>query len=262
MKTSAVCLLSILTTIVTPRAWAGESRCFPTCRSGFICSPQGQCVSACNPACSSDQRCSDLGECIDRPSPSASPAKGDASRTDEPAPKSAPGKKSDDSAASLATSDQERPRPFELTLGIGGQKVLGSYGQADWGVTPEAAFLYMLNAGRAVELFLGFRARINTSAVATGLGPEFGVRGGFATSSGFVRGGFFASAGPEVVFGKLTEPKFQGAVALRGSLGPYIDVGPLVARIPIAIEGIYVIDSRAQHGLGLITVSGEVGIRF
>lgn len=261
MKAIPVCLLAVLTTIGAPaRAWAGEAKCFPTCRSGFVCSPQGQCVSACNPACSSDQTCSDLGECIDRPS-SAATLKGEASRAKEPAAKPAP-EKNEVSANSAAKSDQEPLHPFEVTLGLGGQKVLGGSGQAEWGVTPEVAFLYVLNAGRPAELFLGFRARINTSAVAPGFGPEFGVRGGLASSTGFVRGGFFIGAGPEVVLGKLTGNSFQSAVGLRAAAGPFFDVGPLVARIPIAFEGIYVVDKASTNAGALLTIGVELGIRF
>ncbi len=38
--------------------------CFPTCRSGFVCSPSLQCVSACNPACAADQECTADGQCV------------------------------------------------------------------------------------------------------------------------------------------------------------------------------------------------------
>jgi hypothetical protein len=39
--------------------------CFPECREGYVCNPQGECVSACNPPCESDQRCIE-GECYVR----------------------------------------------------------------------------------------------------------------------------------------------------------------------------------------------------
>ena len=40
------------------------SQCTPPCRDGYLCSNQGQCVSACNPACGPGEHCTSLGECI------------------------------------------------------------------------------------------------------------------------------------------------------------------------------------------------------
>jgi hypothetical protein len=42
---------------------AAAQECFPSCRPGFVCSPQGQCVSACNPPCDPGQQCTDAGAC-------------------------------------------------------------------------------------------------------------------------------------------------------------------------------------------------------
>jgi hypothetical protein len=120
-----------------------------------------------------------------------------------------------------------------------------------------------LNGGRPVEIFVGFRGRYNIDASVPGLGPEIGVRGGVASETGFVRGGFFASARVELVMGHLTHPDFQFAGSLGGSLGPFLDVGPVVIRLPIAIQGAYTFDTGGtNHTLGLLTVGGEAGIRF
>ncbi len=67
------CLSMLAATFPSLRASAGDAKCFPTCRSGFACSPQGQCVSACNPPCSAGTTCSDHGECVDPSPPTSAP---------------------------------------------------------------------------------------------------------------------------------------------------------------------------------------------
>lgn len=41
----------------------GTTACYPECRMGFLCSPEGQCVSACNPGCGSNAQCVGPGQC-------------------------------------------------------------------------------------------------------------------------------------------------------------------------------------------------------
>lgn len=240
-------LFLVATTFGTLDAEASEPGCFPACRSGFVCSPQGQCVSACNPACAADQRCTDHGQCLDRPGSRGAPLP--ATKEDRPAPTTSP-----------ENVEQEPARRFALTLGVGGQQVLGGTGK--WGATPEASFQYTLNPGKMAELFLGFRTRINLEAILPQFGPEVGVRVGVATKTGFVKGGFFVSLRPEVAFGHITRSKFQGALSFGGSLGPYLDIGPMVVRVPFAVQGIYVIDSRSGDAAALVAITGEAGIRF
>lgn len=45
-----------------PPLTSTEVECFPSCRSGFICS-LGECISRCNPPCGPGQQCLDSGEC-------------------------------------------------------------------------------------------------------------------------------------------------------------------------------------------------------
>ncbi|MEM9071753.1 MAG: hypothetical protein AAGE52_24805 [Myxococcota bacterium] len=47
---------------------ASAQQCFPECRPGFVCSPEGQCVSICNPPCGEGQICTAEARCIDDPS--------------------------------------------------------------------------------------------------------------------------------------------------------------------------------------------------
>ena len=50
--------------------------CFPTCRAGYLCAPNGTCVSECNPPCADGESCARgmcLREAAAHPAP-ASPA--------------------------------------------------------------------------------------------------------------------------------------------------------------------------------------------
>jgi hypothetical protein len=42
---------------------AEAAACFPSCRSGFLCSA-GQCISACNPPCAAGETCTAAAECV------------------------------------------------------------------------------------------------------------------------------------------------------------------------------------------------------
>jgi hypothetical protein len=244
--------------LATSRASASDTKCFPTCRSGFVCSPQGQCVSACNPPCSSDQSCSEQGECIDRPGARSTtpppPANPEAKPTSAPA--------NDGSKPAVTDGAREPRRRFELTLGLGAQKAFAT--EMPWAPTPELAFAYTALPGKLFEVFLGLRARINIDAAIPQFGGEVGVRIGVESPTGLVKGGIFASVRPEVVFGHLTQNRFQSAVSFGGALGPYAEVGPVVFRLPIALQGIYTIEPRNLNNetAALLTVSGEAGIRF
>gem|GEM_PF-3430275 len=246
--------------LASASASAADTKCFPTCRSGFVCSPLGQCVSACNPACSAEQSCSEQGECIDRPSARSTPPAPPASAGQDPKATTAP---TNDGSKPAANDGAHEPRRrFELTLGLGAQKAFAT--EMPWAPTPEAAFAYTVVPGKLFEVFLGLRARINLDAAIPGFGGEVGVRIGVESPTGLVKGGFFASVRPEVVFGHLTRNHFQSAVSFGGSLGPYVEVGPVVFRLPIALQGIYTIEPRNldNETAALLTVSGEAGIRF
>ena len=38
-------------------SYVEASECFPECRDGYLCSPEGECVSACNPPCDDSEAC-------------------------------------------------------------------------------------------------------------------------------------------------------------------------------------------------------------
>lgn len=57
-------LVAVVACLITlGSATAEAQRCFPACRSGYVCYRQ-QCVSACNPPCPAGQQCLDGGRCV------------------------------------------------------------------------------------------------------------------------------------------------------------------------------------------------------
>ncbi len=225
-------LLLLAAVLLVPVRAAADAECFPACRCGYVCSPQGQCVSACNPPCGDSQACTN-GECVDRHAPQQA----------------------------AAPQSTEPARPFEITLGVGAQK--GTRSGASWGATPEAAFAYTLTSGRAFELFVGGRVRYDFDASVGAAGGEIGVRGVVPSTDASVRGGLFASLRPEIAFGNLTHPSLEAGIAGAAAVGPFVDFGPVVIRVPFMVQGIYSFSTQGStHSLADIMISGEAGIRF
>jgi hypothetical protein len=73
-RTRSLLFASTLACVVAiglgPAARAAD--CFPACRSGYVCSPTGACVSACNPACGPGMECSANSTCVPQGSAGAS----------------------------------------------------------------------------------------------------------------------------------------------------------------------------------------------
>ncbi|MEM9071800.1 MAG: hypothetical protein AAGE52_25040 [Myxococcota bacterium] len=54
-------------------AAGASAQCYPECREGFVCSPEGQCVSICNPPCGAGEFCSADARCEPDASQTAPP---------------------------------------------------------------------------------------------------------------------------------------------------------------------------------------------
>ncbi len=125
------------------------------------------------------------------------------------------------------------------------------------------AFAYTLVTGRAFELFVGARARYDFDVSVGAAGGEFGIRGVVPSTDAFVRGGLFASVRPEIGFGNLTHATAEAGLAGGGSVGPFVDIGPVVLRVPFAVQGIYSLSTQGtRHSLADLMISGEAGVRF
>ncbi|HTM45880.1 MAG TPA: hypothetical protein VL137_13055 [Polyangiaceae bacterium] len=203
----------------SPAAAATGTQCFPSCRPGYVCGPQGTCVSACNPACLSGFECSADLHCVALAStPASTPAS--ASTQAKPA----------DEDYYQPTADQDRPYYHDrlylrLALGFGG--VAGKFRKFSDGSDPFQFF----GGGGALEIALG-------GTVARGLVLGGGI---YSTSSIDLRrkdagqtravgSGSFTLLGPFVDWYFKPDGGFhlQGAVGLtsstvRGS-GRYIEI--------------------------------------
>lgn len=73
----------------TGPARAQTATCYPACRSGYVCAPGGQCVSACNPACRPGERCTDQGQCLP-PGQAGPPPPSPPPEVGQPLPSAAP----------------------------------------------------------------------------------------------------------------------------------------------------------------------------
>ncbi|WP_394835163.1 hypothetical protein LVJ94_52560 [Pendulispora rubella] len=203
---------------------SADSACFPACRSGYLCSAQGTCVSRCNPPCGQGERCLANGEC-EVASSSASLAPSSSSSDEEPTTKlSLHGgalfqSSNSRSAAGFLTA-------FQVLIGTQHAAVLG----ARFGV-----LFYEGHTTPEVGLDLGYRAR-------------FG--------SGDLRGGPMILAQPQLWFG-------DGATAIHlgGAVGGFIEYKQLIVQIPV---GGGAVRSTAYNGQwnGVFTVAPTLGVRF
>ena len=144
-----------------------EGACFPACRSGFVCAPDGKCVSLCNPPCSASEVCSG-NECRAKKR-SSNAASTEAPSTDA----AAADEKSEKTGTDHAVSNEPLPeRHYELGLGLGYQHV----GSLDY-FAPALAFHYVLALGLEPHLLFGVRAgaALGSSTIAE-LGLDLGYR--------------------------------------------------------------------------------------
>ncbi len=65
-----VCKAGLILGIIGFNIFSQEAiKCFPPCRTGYVCH-NGECISLCNPPCPSGQKCTKEGECINSEGPS------------------------------------------------------------------------------------------------------------------------------------------------------------------------------------------------
>lgn len=170
-------------------AQADSPACFPKCRSGYLCSPQGTCVSECNPPCGSGEVCK-AGECVAQPQ---------------------------------ATPAVTRNPELVLAAGLGAQVasetapvVLTSFSAAFGG---DQAFLAGVQGGVAF-----FKSFIGTSTVGE-VGLNLGYRGTFTRSDLGV--GFLAVFQPQVWTGTSPLLGLGGAIGPVFTYGHLVVEVPL-----------------------------------
>jgi hypothetical protein len=230
----------------------GGAACFPACRSGFVCAPDGKCVSLCNPPCSGNEVCS-AGEC--RATKSSTAASTAAATGDDKAEKTG---KTEKTAASDAFSGEPLPeRHYELGLALGYQRV----GSLDY-FAPALAFHYVLALGLEPHLLFGVRAgaALGTSTIGE-VGLDLGYRHRLGAANAPLRGGFFITLRPELWPGASgASGTSRNAFVGGGSLGPFIELDRVLISLPFAGGAGKVL---AHSGtFGYFSASAAAAVRF
>ncbi|WP_394825188.1 hypothetical protein [Pendulispora albinea] len=231
-----------------PMVRVDTNGCFPACRSGYVCSPHGQCVSRCNPPCGAGEKCLANGECT-----LASPATSTASpaRANDGTPAADP------SASSPAPAAQQ-PRDEESFARAGLH--IGPLFQSS-NSSSASGFLsaFQVQLGGQHAAVLGARAGVvfyeKTTTPEVGL--DLGYRARFGKADG-VRGGPLFLVQPQLWFGNTT------GIHVGGALGGFIEYKQLVIQIPV---GAGAARSFEQYGpsskwTGVFTFAPTVGIQF
>lgn len=222
--------------IVALFAYAGSAKadCFPTCREGYVCSPENQCVSACNPPCAANEACSNAGACVAR-TPSPSPA-----RAPNPA----------------AQPIVEAQAPVMANYLIGG---------FDSAIATDSAFGIGIAVG---HVFFGDHdgflvgARLGLyfgDAGGIRIGPDVGYRA--MLIRGRVSAGFLLVFQPHIYYGGGNDP-FLG---LGGSLGPIVEYDRLYLQLPIGasfLQRTDLIGGSHSSDYTLVHISLLAGMNF
>jgi len=206
--------VSTAVTLVVPvlPAVAHAQACFPACRSGFVCAPEGKCVSECNPPCEGGSECR-AQQCVAPPRTGAqAPGRGGATRTPE------------EITADADRLDEDLARKFVITGGFGALVAARTAGTV--------SFAARYQVGEEHAFVIGPRAMI---AFPGGGYDAFGVIGvdlGYRASFGHgsVRPGLLVLAQPQVYAGG-GDALFHTGLAV----GPIIRIGRAEIEVPLSI---------------------------
>jgi hypothetical protein len=209
-------------------------RCFPKCRSGFVCSAEAKCVSECNPPCASGEACR-AGQCaIDRTSHAST--SGESGEPDAPV-SSEPKKIEMVWAGGAGVHVSKTSAPVLLTsfsVAFGGRH----------------AFLAGLQGGVAF-----FDSFIGTNTIGE-LGLNLGYRGIF--TRGEVGVGLMVVAQPQVWFAG------DALLGLGGAVGGVLTYKRLVVEVPISVSRVAVFKNHLQTSKKAVVVTPAilVGVSF
>jgi hypothetical protein len=231
--------MSVLASAPASASADTASACFPACRNGFVCSPEGKCLSECNPPCSGGETCA-AGECVAKKKKPAEAAAEDKTAKPE-----------------SANGEPIPERSFELGLGLGYQHV----GSFDY-FAPALAFRYVLALGLEPHLLFGVRAGAALGKSTIGeLGLDLGYRHRLGAADAPVRGGFFITLRPELWPGASgSSGTSRTAFVGGGSLGPFIELERIVLSLPLAGGGGKIL--AHSGGFGYFSATAEAAIRF
>lgn len=196
-----------------------SSSCFPACRSGFVCTPDGRCVSECNPPCGDGEMC-DAHECRLR-NHSSSRSNG------------APAEKRSSSRSAMSSGSES---PDADDGSESGGTVDGPFGM-------HAGLLAFITKTTFAGLSLDFRYKTpgNHAFVVGGraavgfpegtdfftVGPDIGYRGNFARSND-LQAGILVLAQPQIWAGGSDAVLYVGA-----AVGGFVQYGHFEVQLPV-----------------------------
>lgn len=194
-------------------------KCFPACRPGFLCSPQGTCVSECNPPCAGGETCTSGGHCKSNSSAGSSSDTPRAAAT--PAPAAAPQAPASTNDAPTLTEPRTAALMGGFAVIFGGATVATSFG-----FTGTLQFKTEGNHAFIVGPRLG--VFFPTGYVFGTAGVDLGYRGNLAKSAS-VEAGPLVMLQPNVAFGvKNTIP-----IAVPLTVGGFVHYGAFEAQVLI-----------------------------
>ena len=204
-------------------AWASE--CFPSCRKGFVCAANGQCVSECNPPCEDGFACSS-GACVAKP------------RT-ENASKSAANVSS--SAGEASSSASTEPSPISHNYLAGG--IDGLIFDGDGGVGFALAYGHVFGSDHG--FVLGGRVGVYFPEDLTlgRLTLDLGYRGIFLHSD--VNVGLLVLVQPGLA------PNDDSSWSFGGTVAPLVEYKHFHVQVPIGVSYFQSFDHDNRTAVGI-----------
>lgn len=215
----------LLAFLASGHAEADEGHCFPTCRSGYVCTPEGKCVSECNPPCDNGTMCK-AGACV-TPTSSA------------------------DAAAPVETKKLEMVWAGGLGVHVStvtAPVILTSFSMAYGG---DHAFIAGIQGGVAFfSTFVG-------GATIGEVGLNVGYRGIF--TKGDVGVGMLAVVQPQVWVGG-----YDALFGLGGAVGGVLTYKRLVIEVPLSVTRVAVVDDwfHTNQKAVVFTPAALAGVSF
>jgi hypothetical protein len=215
-------------------AHAAEA-CFPACRAGFLCSPEGKCVSECNPRCADGESCK-AGACITK---------------DERAKE-----------VRAAKDEEETTRERRFAFFGGPSVVFASY-YFEPAALPafQMAFDARIPVGapKTGALVVGVRGNIGYVSDAKRVLGIVGLDLGYQLNlaEGTISHGPLVFLQPKVWAGGGT----KGALDLGGALGWWVRWRALELQLPIGLSYVTDLGSSVKDFFAL-SISGLVGVAF
>ncbi|AKU98965.1 hypothetical protein AKJ09_05629 [Labilithrix luteola] len=199
-----------------------SSTCFPACRSGFVCTPDGRCVSECNPPCADGEIC-EAHECRAR---NRSSSRSGAAPT-EIRSSSRSALSTGQDAATDADDGSEPAKAVDGAFGMHTGPVVFIANAS----TPGLAFDFRYKTRGDHAFVAGARAAVGFADGPDffAIGPDLGYRGNFAHGND-LQAGLLVLAQPQIWAGGSAAMLYMGA-----AVGGFVQYGHFEIQLPIGL---------------------------